>query len=176
MDPGGDVGVSEIQTEDVTVTEPSKVGEQGALVIPAKLRRRLVLAEGSEVIAAATPEGILVRPAMPVPIELYSDERKAEFPLSDAADAEDDRQARKGVRRTGLDPFTDTSSEDRPPRWPTVRDAPGAADPPSHYTTAASSCYAACVIGCSQRVPRSLHMPFVGHQTPNSMNRPGLPP
>ena len=84
--------------------ESSKVGKRGTLVIPAKLRRRFGIEEGSEVIAEATPEGILIRPAMTVPIELYSDERKAEFLLSNAVDAEDYRQAQKEVRRMGLDP------------------------------------------------------------------------
>ena len=60
--------------------------------------------EGSEVIAEATPEGILIRPAVTVPIEVYSDERKAEFLLSNAVDAEDYRSAEDAVRAMGLDP------------------------------------------------------------------------
>ena len=84
--------------------ESSKVGKRGTFVIPAKLRRRFGIEEGSEVIAEETPEGILIRPAMMVPIEVYSDERKAEFLLSNAVDAEDYREAQQEVRRMGLDP------------------------------------------------------------------------
>jgi AbrB family looped-hinge helix DNA binding protein len=84
--------------------ESSKVGKRGTFVIPAKLRRRFGIEEGSEVIAEETPEGILIRPAMTVPIEVYSDERKAEFLLSNAVDAEDYQEAREEVRRMGLDP------------------------------------------------------------------------
>jgi AbrB family looped-hinge helix DNA binding protein len=74
------------------------------LVIPARLRRRFGLEEGSEVIAEETPEGILIRPAITVPIELYSDERKAELLLSNAVDADDYAQAVQAVRAMGLDP------------------------------------------------------------------------
>lgn len=85
-------------------TETSRVGKRGTFVIPAKLRRRFGIEEGSEVIAEETPEGILIRPAMTVPIEVYSAERRAEFLLSNAVDAEDYRSATDEVRRMGLDP------------------------------------------------------------------------
>src|SRR5690554_977317 len=84
--------------------ESSRVGKRGTFVIPAKLRRRFGIEEGSEVLVEETPEGILIRPAITVPIEMYSDERKAEFLLSNAVDAEDYRQAQDEVRRMGLDP------------------------------------------------------------------------
>ena len=50
-----------------THPETSKVGKRGTLVIPATLRQRFGLKEGSLVIAEATPEGILLRPAIAVP-------------------------------------------------------------------------------------------------------------
>jgi AbrB family looped-hinge helix DNA binding protein len=49
------------------VNETSKVGKRGTLVIPAKLRQHFGLKEGSLVIAEATPEGILLRPAIALP-------------------------------------------------------------------------------------------------------------
>ena len=84
--------------------ESSRVGKRGTLVIPAKLRRRFGIEEGSEVIAEETPDGILIRPAMTVPIEVYADERKAEFLLSNAVGLEDYQRAEEEVRRMGLDP------------------------------------------------------------------------
>ena len=84
--------------------ESGKVGKRGTFVIPAKLRRRFGIEEGSEVIAEATPEGILIRPAVTVPLEVYSRERKAEFLMSNAVDAEDYRHAMEEVREMGLDP------------------------------------------------------------------------
>lgn len=88
------------------VTESGRIGKRGTLVIPAKLRRMFGLHEGTEVIAEQTPEGILIRPALTVAIELYGPERKAEFLLSNAVDAEDYRQAVAEVRAMGLDPAT----------------------------------------------------------------------
>lgn len=49
------------------VSETSKVGKRGTLVIPAKLRNRFGLKEGSLVIAEETAEGILLRPAIAMP-------------------------------------------------------------------------------------------------------------
>jgi AbrB family looped-hinge helix DNA binding protein len=88
----------------MTVSESSRIGKRGTLVIPAKLRRRFGIEEGSEVIAEETPQGILIRPAVTVPLELYTDERKAEFLLSNIVDAEDYRTALLEVRKMGLDP------------------------------------------------------------------------
>lgn len=85
-------------------TETSRIGKRGTFVIPAKLRRRFGIQEGSEVIAEETPDGILIRPAITVPIEVYSADRRAEFLLSNATDPEDYRSARDEVRRMGLDP------------------------------------------------------------------------
>jgi AbrB family looped-hinge helix DNA binding protein len=88
----------------MAVSESSRVGKRGTLVIPARLRRRFGIEEGSEVIAEETPEGILIRPAVTVPIELYSSRRKAEFILSNAVDAADYEKALEEVRCMGLDP------------------------------------------------------------------------
>ena len=72
--------------------------------MPAKLRKRFGIEEGSIVIAEEKENGILIRPAMVVPVERYTPERKAEFLLSNAVDAADYRKARKEVRKLGLDP------------------------------------------------------------------------
>jgi AbrB family looped-hinge helix DNA binding protein len=83
-----------------------KVGKRGTFVIPATLRRRFGLVEGADVIAEETPDGILLRPAVTIALEVYSPERKAEFLLSNAVDEEDLARAREEVRRLGLDPDT----------------------------------------------------------------------
>jgi AbrB family looped-hinge helix DNA binding protein len=84
--------------------QSARVGKRGAIVVPANLRKRFGIEEGSIVIAEETADGILIRPAMVVPVERYSPERKAEFLLSNAIDAADYRKARKEVRKLGLDP------------------------------------------------------------------------
>ena len=82
----------------------SKVGKRGTVVLPARLRRQFGIEEGSLVIAEASDQGILVRPAIAVPIEVYTPERRAEFLLSNAVDADDYAWAVEEVRRLGLDP------------------------------------------------------------------------
>jgi AbrB family looped-hinge helix DNA binding protein len=82
----------------------SRVGKRGAIVVPAKLRQRFGIEEGSLVVAEETEDGILIRPAVVVPVERYTSERKAEFLLSNAIDNADYRKAKKDVRKMGLDP------------------------------------------------------------------------
>ena len=84
----------------------SRVGKRGTVVIPAALRRRFGIEEGSLVIAEDREEGILIRPAVAVPLENYSPERKAEFLLSNAVDGEDYACAEEEVRKLGFDPAT----------------------------------------------------------------------
>lgn len=84
--------------------ESAKVGKRGAIIVPARLRKRFGIEEGSLVTAEEKEDGILIRPAVIVPVEHYSDKRKAEFLLSNATDAADYRNARKEVRNLGLDP------------------------------------------------------------------------
>jgi len=84
--------------------ETSKVGKRGVIVIPARLRRKFGIKEGQFVVAEERPEGILIRPAVVLPVEVYTAGRKAEFLLSNAVDAEDYRAALRTVRKMGLDP------------------------------------------------------------------------
>jgi AbrB family looped-hinge helix DNA binding protein len=86
------------------IRETAKIGKRGVFVIPAVLRDRFGLQEGSLVIAEEREDGVLIRPAAVVPIERYSVERKAEFLLSNAVDAADYAQAMEQVRSMGLDP------------------------------------------------------------------------
>ena len=88
----------------MSISESGRIGKRGTFVIPAKLRRIFGIREGSEVIAEETPEGILIRPAITVPLEIYGLKRKAEFLLSNAVDEADYRGALNEVREMGLDP------------------------------------------------------------------------
>lgn len=84
--------------------ETGKVGKRGAIVIPANLRRRFGIEEGALFIAEDRGDGILIRPAVAVPVEIYSDERVAEFLLTNAVGAEDYADSVARVRAMGLDP------------------------------------------------------------------------
>jgi len=84
--------------------QSARVGKRGAIIVPASLRKRFGIEEGSLVVAEEKEDGILIRPAVIVPVARYTPERKAEFLLSNAVDANDYRRARKEVRKLGLDP------------------------------------------------------------------------
>lgn len=84
--------------------DSARVGKRGTVVVPAKLRRRYGLEEGSFVTAEPRDDGILLRPAIIVPIEKYSPQRKAEFLLNNAITAADYRRARREVKKLALDP------------------------------------------------------------------------
>ena len=58
---------------------------RGVVTLPARLRQAFGLKADDELIAEATADGILLRPAVTLPIEIYSTERIREF---DEAEAE----------------------------------------------------------------------------------------
>ncbi len=86
--------------------DTSKVGKRGMVVLPARLRKRFGIEEGSYVIAEERDEGILIRPAAVTPIEMYTPERVAEFLLGSAVDEASYAEAVAAVRKLGLDPKT----------------------------------------------------------------------
>lgn len=84
--------------------EAVKVGKRGTVIVPAKLRKQFGIEEGSVVTAEAFHDGVLIRPAVVLPVERYTPERKAEFLLSSATDKKDYKRARQEVKKLGLDP------------------------------------------------------------------------
>lgn len=82
------------------------VGKRGTVVIPAKMRKRYRLDEGSPMLVEEREDGILMRPAVttPVEVEVYTPERLAEFFLNNAMDKEDYLEARREVEAMGIDP------------------------------------------------------------------------
>ena len=61
------------------------LSNRGVVTLPSKLRRALGLKADDQLIAEMTPEGLLLRPAVTLPVEIYSEKRIREF---DAAEAE----------------------------------------------------------------------------------------
>jgi AbrB family looped-hinge helix DNA binding protein len=82
----------------------AKIGKRGTVVLPSRLRARFGFHEGDLIIAEDHGDGILIRPAIALPLELYTNERKAEFLLSNAVSEQDYQEARKAVKEMGLDP------------------------------------------------------------------------
>ena len=60
------------------------VTSRGVVTLPAKLRAALGLKPDDHLIAETTPEGLLLRPAVTLPGEVYSDKRIAEFDEAEA--------------------------------------------------------------------------------------------
>jgi AbrB family looped-hinge helix DNA binding protein len=85
--------------------ETARIGKRGTFVIPAKLRQRFALREGDLLVTEEREDGILLRPAVAVPVEIYTPERKAEFLLNNAVTREDyDKSCRIIREEFGLDP------------------------------------------------------------------------
>ena len=61
------------------------VTSRGVITLPAKLRKSLGLKADDQLIAETTPEGLLLRPAVTLPVEMYSDRRIREFDEAEAA-------------------------------------------------------------------------------------------
>ena len=61
------------------------INTRGVVTLPAKLRQVMGLNVLDQLIAETTPEGLLLRPAITLPLELYSAKRVQEF---DAAEAD----------------------------------------------------------------------------------------
>lgn len=87
-------------------TETGRIGRRGVVVIPARLRRRFGLDEGSLIVVEEKNDGVLIRPAVVLPVEVYSPARRAQFLLNNAVDAKDYQAARAAVKAMGIDPDT----------------------------------------------------------------------
>ena len=84
--------------------EPTRVGKRGTIVLPARMRKRYGFEEGTMVVAEETEYGVFFFFNDTATTEIYTPERRAEFLLANAVDAEDRKAAEGEVRKLGLDP------------------------------------------------------------------------
>jgi AbrB family looped-hinge helix DNA binding protein len=82
----------------------TRIGKRGTVVIPARVRESYGLDEGSRVIVEARQDGVLLRPVVTLPVEIYTSKRRAEFLLNSAVNLEDYARAVKMVRKMGIEP------------------------------------------------------------------------
>ena len=61
------------------------INSRGVVTLPAKLRQAMGLKADDQLIAETTPQGLLLRPAVTLSLELYPPERVQEF---DAAEVD----------------------------------------------------------------------------------------
>ncbi len=60
------------------------ISRRGVITLPARVRRALGIGPDDQLIAEVTPEGLLLRPAVTLPVEVYSAARVREFDEGEA--------------------------------------------------------------------------------------------
>ena len=61
------------------------INERGALTIPVKMRETFGIKPNDELIIEDTEQGLLLRPAFSVPVEIYTEDRIKEFASDEEA-------------------------------------------------------------------------------------------
>ena len=61
------------------------INSRGVVTLPAKLRQAPGLKADDHLIAETTPDGLLLRPAVTLPVEMYTLQREREFDEAGAA-------------------------------------------------------------------------------------------
>lgn len=74
------------------------ITRRGVITLPAPLRRALGLRADDQLIAELTPDGLLLRPAVTLPVEVYTTGRVREFDEAEAELAESLRPASRTRR------------------------------------------------------------------------------
>ena len=82
---GGSLWLLQKFCNTVAVGIPVTITSRGVITLPARLRRELGLRADDQLIAEVTPAGLLLRPAVTLPLEIYTPAREREF---DEAEAE----------------------------------------------------------------------------------------
>jgi len=60
------------------------INSRGVVTLPAKLRQAMGLKADDQLIAETTSDGLLLRPAVTLPVEMYTPEREHEFDQAEA--------------------------------------------------------------------------------------------
>lgn len=60
------------------------INSRGVVILPVRLRQAVGLQVDDHVIAETTPDGLLLRPAVTLPVEIYSDTRIRKFGAAEA--------------------------------------------------------------------------------------------
>jgi AbrB family looped-hinge helix DNA binding protein len=90
------------------------INSRGVVTLPARLRQALGLKADDQLIAETTPEGLLLRPAVTLPIEIYSPAREREFDEAEADLAEVLQGQRLPAKRKAGKPARPSSRRSKP--------------------------------------------------------------
>jgi AbrB family looped-hinge helix DNA binding protein len=64
------------------MTKVISINERGTLTLPKEFRDRLGILAAGQVVVEETSDGLLLRPGVTIPVEIYSAQRLAEFCLN----------------------------------------------------------------------------------------------
>lgn len=64
------------------------VNSRGTVTLPVQVRKLLGIPKGGELILQTTKEGVVLLPGAVFPVEMYTDEREAEFKKANEDDLE----------------------------------------------------------------------------------------
>ena len=83
-----------------------RIGKDGTVKLPKCMRKRFGLSEGNEIIVESHRDGILIKPPWMdlLDLEDYTDERIAEFLLTNSIGEDEYQSMRKEVSNMGLNP------------------------------------------------------------------------
>lgn len=65
------------------MTTTIHINQRGTLTLPKELRKRLGLEKGGVIMVEESDDGVILKPAVAFPIEMYSDSRIKEFEKED---------------------------------------------------------------------------------------------
>jgi len=65
------------------MTTTIQVNQRGTLTLPIELRKKLGIEKGGVIMIEESSEGIILKPAVAFPVEMYTDERLKEFEKED---------------------------------------------------------------------------------------------
>ena len=82
------------------------ITRRGAVTLPADLRECVGIKPGDQLIAEMTPEGLLLRPAVTLPVEICNDTRVHEFEESEAELATQDGESMEDRARSGKEGYS----------------------------------------------------------------------
>ena len=60
------------------------INNRGVVTLPAKIRKAMGFQTNGQLIAETTPQGLLLRPTITLPLEMYTPERVLEFDNAEA--------------------------------------------------------------------------------------------
>lgn len=60
------------------------MNSRGVVTLPAKIRRAMGFQANDQLIAETTPQGLILRPTVTLPLEIYTPERVQEFDTAEA--------------------------------------------------------------------------------------------